>query len=360
MSLPKPNPAGAMLLLATLLAPSGAALGNEFSVYGVAHLSLDGVESGRDDEFDAASNSSRIGIRGKFDLAPDIAMVFQYEQGLDLTFRGENDGNGPVSRDGPVTTVRDSWLGLDTRFGALKGGKFGGLNQWVYNFNLFADRIGDLGNLWGGTGLPGRISEGVQYSLPEFRGFNARATWVPDEGRGNQDILVYSADFEYQGLNLGAGFLDLGRDAALDERDHLAWALTASRAIGKFDVGLGWQREVGIDGQRARQRNSFTLGASAEVLPRTRIKSQVTVSDSNRSNADAWQWAVSLERTITERALVYLAFSRTFNESAAAFSTNNYGKGRALFPAAGEDPWAVSLGLNLSFEHSLARFIGMR
>ncbi|MCA1780037.1 MAG: porin [Xanthomonadaceae bacterium] len=348
------------LLIACFLGFSGVAFAQEFSLYGVAHLSLDSIESGRDEEFDAASNSSRVGIRGKFDLAPDIAMVFQYEQGLDLTFRGENDGNGPVSRDGPVTTVRDSWLGLDTRFGALKGGKFGGLNQWVYNFNLFADQIGDLGNLWGGTGLPGRVSEGLQFSLPEFRGFNARATWVPDEGRGDQNILVYSANFQYRGLNLGTGFLDLGRDIALDERDHLAWALTASHGIDRFNLGLGWQREIGIDGQRARQRNSFTFGASAEVLPQTRIKSQVTVSDANRSDADAWQWAISTERSLGERVLIYLAFSRTFNESAAAFSTNNYGKGRALFPAAGKDPWAVSLGLNISFERNLARLIGVR
>lgn len=360
MSQPQYRPERILLLIACFLGFPGIAFAHEFLLYGVAHLSLDGVESGREEEFDAASNSSRVGIRGKFDLAAETAVVFQFEQGLDLTFRGENDGNGPVSRDGPVTTVRDSWLGLDTRFGALKGGKFGGLNQWVYNFNLFADQIGDLGNLWGGTGLPGRISEGVQYSLPEFRGFNARATWVPDEGRDDQDILVYSADFKYRDLNLGAGFLDLGQDAALDERDHLAWALTASRAMGRFNLGLGWQREIGIDGKRVRQRNSFTLGASAEVLPRTRIKSQVTVSDSNRSSADAWQWTISTERSVSERVLVYLAFSRTFNESAAAFSTNNYGKGRALFPAAGEDPWAVSLGLNVSFEHSLARFIGIR
>lgn len=357
MSLPQYRPERIFLLIACFLGFSGIAFAHEFSLYGVAHLSLDGVASGREDEFDAASNSSRVGIRGKFDLAPNIAMVFQFEQGLDLTFRGENDGNGPRSRSGPVTSVRDSWLGLDTRFGALKGGKFGGLNQWVYNFNLFADQIGDLGNIWGGTGLPGRVSEGLQYSLPEFRGFNARATWVPDEGRSDQNILVYSADFEYRGLNLGAGFLDLGRDAALDERDHLAWALTASRTVGRFDVGVGWQREIGIDGQQGGDRNSFTAGAALELRPGTRLKSQVTLSDSSLADADARQWAVVLERSITERALVYLAFSRTFNESAAAFSTNNYGKGRALFPAAGEDPWAVSLGLNMSFERSLTRLI---
>ncbi len=355
MLLPQRRAGGILLFLACLAALSGPAFGNEFSLYGVAHLSLDGVESGRDEDFDAASNSSRIGLRGRLDLAAKTSLIFQFEQGLDLTFRGENDGNGPVSRSGPVTSVRDSWLGLDTKFGALKGGKFGGLNQWVYNFNLFADQIGDLGNLWGGTGLPGRVSEGLQYSLPAFDGFNARATWVPDEGRGGQNIVVYSADFQYRGLNLGAGFLDLGRNAALDERDHVAWALTAARTLGRFDVGLGWQREIGIDGQRGGDRNSFTAGASVQVLPRTRIKSQVTVSDSGVAGADARQWAISLERAIAERALVYLAWSATFNESEAAFSTNNYGKGRARFPAPGDDPWAISLGLNLSFERSFGR-----
>lgn len=101
---------------------------------------------------------------------------------------------------------------------------------------------------------------------------------------------------------------------------------------------MGWQRAIGIDGQQGGDRHSVTGGAALELRPGTRFKSQWTLSDSSLADVDARQWAVAIERSITEPALNYLAVSRTFNESSAAFSTNNDGKGRALVVAAGEDP----------------------
>jgi len=53
--------------------------------------------------------------------------------------------------------ARDSFLGLRSHdYGSIQFGRVGGLNQWLYDYNLFADQVGDLGNIWGGDGLPGR------------------------------------------------------------------------------------------------------------------------------------------------------------------------------------------------------------
>jgi hypothetical protein len=54
------------------------------------------------------------------------------------------------------------------------------------NDDLFAAQVGDLGNVWGGDGLPGRPDDAVEYLSPTLSGIGLDLVYVPDEGVHNQ------------------------------------------------------------------------------------------------------------------------------------------------------------------------------
>jgi len=134
----------------TVSAPAWAL---DLTVYGVGHLSADGIDLDTDSSGYVHSNSSRLGFKGSHDLGNGFAVLYQFESGVDLTGRGTGDGNGGADSDGQLfTRTRDSFVGVQGGFGAVMLGRVGGLNQWLYDYNLFGDQVGDLGNIWGATG----------------------------------------------------------------------------------------------------------------------------------------------------------------------------------------------------------------
>ncbi len=329
----------------------------ELELYSVAHMSVDTDDDGQNRSESIASNSSRLGLRGRQQIGPGLEVVFQYEQGIDLTGEGENDGNGPGSSSSLFTASRDSYLGLSGRLGTIRGGKLGGLNQWVYDYNLFADQVGDLGNLWGGTGLPGRVSSMGQYVSPDLAGFGFSLSYAPEEGIDDADIVLLGAHYEWRGLKLGAGYIDLGGGTSrlVDRRDRQAWALTGSYDFGPLSIGGGWQRDLGIDAAPGNDRNSFSVGSAWTAGTKWTLKSQFTWSDSSLPDADASQWAIGLDYAWMPELTVYLAYSSVRNDENAAFSANNYGKGDARFPLPGDNPDALSAGIVYRFSASFSR-----
>ncbi|MCA1803908.1 MAG: porin [Xanthomonadaceae bacterium] len=277
--------------------------------------------------------------------------LFQYESGVDLTGQGENDGNGPGSTSGLFTAARDSFIGVSGEYGTLLVGKLGGLNQWVYDYNLFADQVGDLGNLWGGTGLPGRLRDTLHYRTPAFNGLSAALSYTPDEDNStSKDVYLIKIDHDAGALKLGGAY------ANLDQTTGKEWqvlALTGSYDFGEFTVGGGWQNESDIGGVAGNDRDSFTIGVSMKLGAMGTFKAQYTNSDADAANSDASQWALGYDHSVNQYMTVYLAYTATDNESAVAFTANNYGKGDTVTPAIGQDPSVISVGLIILFDAAM-------
>ena len=116
----------------TVSAPAWAL---DLTVYGVGHLSADGIDLDTDSSGYVHSNSSRLGFKGSHDLGNGFAVLYQFESGVDLTGRGTGDGNGGADSDGQLfTRTRDSFVGVQGGFGAVMLGRVGGLNQWLYDY----------------------------------------------------------------------------------------------------------------------------------------------------------------------------------------------------------------------------------
>jgi len=328
-------------------------------MYGVGHLSFDGIDTGASSSDYVHSNSSRLGITGSQDLDYGLSIYMQYESGVDLTVHGTGDGNGGANSAGQVfTRARDSFVGLKSDYGSIQFGRVGGMNQWLYDYNLFADQVGDLGNVWGGDGLPGRIDSAVEYITPTFSGLKVAAIFVPDQGGHNQHDEVLKADYALGGLKLGLGYARFGPGiVGLPSLD--ATAVTASYEAGLFNVGGEFQRENNVGGVSGADRNQFTFGASVKLGQSAVVKAQYTWSGqlSGVPQSGANQIAAGLDFNLSTSTVVYLAYAHVSNSANNAYSSFDYGHGDQGTPAIvpGNSPAAYSIGLIYKFDVSLMK-----
>ncbi len=370
----------ATAVAAVLCLGPGSASALDINLYGVGHLSVDSNDDGKTSQLYVASNSSRLGFKGGHDLDNGMRIVFQYEAGVDLTGRGTNDGNGPGVGNGLFTTARDSFAGLSTSAGTVLAGRLGVLNQWLYDYNLFADQVGDLGNLWGGTGLPGRANGVIAYATPKIAdSLDGLVAYVPESGNKNAASVLVKVNFAKGGLKLGGAYLSLGKGnftsppapapGVTNPTSHTTAAITGSYGFGAFSVGGGYQTESDIGGNSGVNRKSYTVGASYNFGAST-IKAQYTNSNSNQANQDANMIAVGYDYAFDKATTLYVAYAKTTNQSAATFKANNYGHGQAIRPGElsanpplaatssgtpGLDPSSISVGLVYKFDLALMK-----
>lgn len=331
----------------------------ELSLYGVGHLSFDGIDTGVSSSDYVHSNSSRLGIKGDQDLDNGLSIYMQYESGVDLTVHGTGDGNGGANSAGQVfTRARDSFVGLKSDYGSIQFGRVGGMNQWLYDYNLFADQVGDLGNVWGGDGLPGRIDSAVEYITPTFNGLKVAVTYVPDQGGHNQHDEVVKADYALGGLKLGAGYARFGVGTS-GLPSFEAAAATASYEVALFNVGGEYQHEKNVAGVSGWDRDQFTFGASVKLGQSAVVKAQYTWSGQlgGVPQSGANQIAAGLDYNLGTSTVVYLAYAHVSNSANNAYSSFDYGHGDQGTPAilAGKSPAAYSIGLIYKFDVALVK-----
>lgn len=321
--------------------------------YGLAHLSLDSVDDGQDSNIHTASNSSRLGINGQYSLTNGVNVIFQYESGVDLTGQGENDGNGEANSAGQIfTKTRPSYVGLKGRLGKIVIGHMPALDQWANDYNLFADQVGDLGNLWEGSGVPGRMDNTLHYASPDFNGFDFAFTYQAKEHNQDQDNFIFKANFLHRNVTLGIAYASIGQSYGFDE--HQVVAATIGYRRKNYTLGGGYQLEHDISGISGHHRESFTLGASMHWNSHSTVKAQFAITKGEFQQSDASQIAVGYDYALTEKTNLYIAYAYMNNEQAVSFSVNGKGHGDKIIPLLGDDPRALSIGIVTKFDISFS------
>ena len=328
-----------------LLLSPGWCVADALEIYGLAHLSFDHNDTGTDTDSVLASNSSRLGISGNLELGSDHTAFFQYEPGIDLTGRGENDGNGPGRFDSLLTEKRDSFVGLRNKWGEMRIGRLGILNHWLYDFDPFADLVGDLGNLWGASGIPGRANRAAVMEIYGTESIGGTIHWA-DEYDSQPGIVMGKLSVAKGDLRVNISALEMAYGSGT--RDQKALAVTGDYRFAQGVLGFGLQTESDIFGVNGNDRTSYTLGYTRD-LAGGNLKLQYSESDSDHGQLDGSQWALAYEHGLGKDWLVYGALGWVDNDSSTGFSANNYGHGLADFPQAGEDPTSWSLGIIYQF-----------
>lgn len=322
----------------------------EVNLYGQGHVSADHVDDGEDSSIYFASNSSRLGLKGSHVIDENTSVIFQFETGLDPTAQGTNDGNGGAESEGQIFTKgRPSFVGVKGKFGTALMGHMPALDQWANDYNLFADKVGDLGNLWEGSGLPGRMDNVAYYETPDFSGLNLAVTYSPEEGEEDSSKLIVKGNYSADALKVGVALANIGQGPTADE-EHEALAVVVQYDFGQFSVGGGFQSESNIDGVSGNDRDSTYAAAKFKLSEKGSVSVQYAMSSGDIDDSDASQFAVGYDYAVEEHLTVYAAYAMVKNDDNIAFSVNGKGHGDRVQPALGDDPSALSFGIIYSFD----------
>ncbi|HEY5763754.1 MAG TPA: porin [Rhodocyclaceae bacterium] len=183
---------------AIALAFAGAAQA-QVSIYGLIDMSVgknevvDGktaktdIHSGGDDSQSQGNSTTRIGVKGSFDVDKDVKAHFKFEtNGI--------TSNGAVN--GPAFFNRQAWLGFShTKMGEIRVGRQDSIPFQVMGAFDFNGQSNGATSAYSGVGVwaTDRQSRSVQYISPEMSGFKAQVGYVP---RGDNTDLRDASTYD--------------------------------------------------------------------------------------------------------------------------------------------------------------------
>jgi predicted porin len=365
-----------LLVLAIAAAVSAPAFADNsnVTVYGVANVSYDivdtGAPAGSFSSNKVSSNTSRLGLKGTEDLGDGLSAIWQIEQKIDLDNAGGTFG------------TRNTFLGLksDAAGTVLLGRHDTPYNISTRKFDMFTDGIADNRSILGGgrannavaASFDGRQPDVVAYISPSLNGLTGAVAYVAGaEGQTlatqtkgnawsaagwyNQDALYASLAYEVHNFGTAPGTIG---GAGAGEKES-AWkaglsykfdALTANLAYEKtsdnFGAALGGATGVNLWGHSAYYLSGkYDFGKDAVKLAYSKAGSGAA------ANSGASQISVGYDHGLSKRTTVYAQYTRLRNESAGAYqlSPNGTGAPAAALAVAGATPSAFSFGLKHTF-----------
>lgn len=337
----------------TLLLPSvGQAakveLTGEVELYGKVHLSVDNLKDGNNSSGYLSSNSSRLGVKGSRDFTPGLTGFFQLEAGV------SSDGEGEAGDGRLFTRARDSFLGIKGSYGTLRGGRLseGGSNAWVYDANLFADQVGDVGNFTGSINVGGRANNAIHYLSPSLGGLNIGIAHVFKEStaataEGSTGVTLR---WSGNGVALGAHAYTFGDGTAAS--DKKVNAVSAGYDFGSGEIRAMYVKNKNENNVSAADRSISTIGAGFKVGGAggmAKVQYSKAGDRSGTSNTGATMWAVGYDHPVAKNTTAYVAYARADNKDSAAFDSNGYGHGNSPGVVTGKDPSGFSIGFVYDF-----------
>lgn len=375
----------ALALAAAFSAPVFADNSN-VTIYGVANVSYDIVNTGSDTAGKAgfssnkvSSNTSRLGLKGAEDLGDGLSAIWQIEQKIDL----DNAGG--------TFATRNTFAGLKNESAGtvLLGRHDTPYNLSTRKLDLFADGIADNRSILGGgrstaantlpaaatatvgASFDGRQPDVVAYISPNLNGFTGAAAYVAGaEGqtastqtKGNAWSLAgwYNADALYASLgyevhNIGNAPGTVGNTAlpAGISKKESAWKLGLSYKIDAFTANFAYERitdNFGATGANVLGHNAYYLGGKY-AFGNDAVKLAYSKAGSNATaNTGASQVSVGYDHSLSKRTTVYAQYTQLHNDAAAVYllSSNGTGAPPAATGTAGSKPSAFSFGLKHTF-----------
>ena len=327
----------------------------DVSVYGRAHISADYLDDGADySETNLSSNSSRLGFKGSHGINPGLTAFFQIEQQINFTTGNSNGGSDFATRDTFVGLKGDDW-------GAIQAGRFDSPFKKARGpANLFGDQVGDMRNLTrtGSARFDERFDNTVQYTTPNFGGFNAVLAYSMYEGQSAEQD--HDSDAFSMALNYGNGpfaaslaYEQMEEDVGRGERDALR-AAAAYSLTDAFKV-VGFYQTSDYDGSDDpavvdfNSNDVYGLGGEFKLTEATALKAMWMTLDSDADNADADMWVVGVEHKLDKAVRVYANYALVDNDDGRSLTP--WGQARTANPdgAAGEEASGFSVGLRYDF-----------
>ena len=357
----------AMAVAAAVAAPAAAVA--DTTLYGKIHVSYDffGGDTADNADYSLASNSSRIGIKGKEAISDNLSLIYQWENELD--WGGEN-GAGLKSSD-----TRNTFVGFNGGWGTMYVGAHDTPFKDVRGkYDLFGDTVGDARAILRGRAVETtgnnwdqRYNNTLAYVTPDMGGFQAKVSYISDTNSGSTpnnetDAISANASYEIGGFGIIAGYEQHNRDytGTTEEDSQNAYRVAAQFKTGGFKVMGLYQGVENVNYLTESQaRAAGTLGGdmsmygagAAYSFGKSTIKAHYfTASEvDSADNTGADLWAIGYDYKLSKQTKVYAAYANMSNESAIAEYAVGYKTGHGQTVANdgtdGNDNSAFSLGL---------------
>lgn len=305
--------------------------------YGKLSLSVDHSRDAAGDSFWRLDNqASRLGLKGDYQLDEGAKLVYQYEVGIE-----------PADTSKPVLGLRNSFLGIEGKYGRLIGGNFDTpLKQIQGKVDVFNDTRLDMT-----TYLAGEVrhDQSVQYSSPTLPGgVTINVDWMPAKVVADDDGISASVALK-QGQFYGALAIDEKVNGDGGVVTNKANPLSVIRAVAAFDItknvkwGVLIQQAEGVDADKSREKG--WLSSVSWKLDRLTVNAQIGQGKASQLASGATSSATM------ERLAVGMDYS--LNKTVTAFSylgttKNKDGAGGTALGVSRNDP-SLGFGLRADF-----------
>lgn len=353
----------ALAVLAATASVAGAqSLG--VGVYGRVNTSIESQKlTGSDSVTVLQNNASRWGLRGAEDLGGGMRAFFQLESGFGSD-TGELTNNPSRSGSSGGLFNRESFAGITTGFGSLRGGRmtspvYFASADYISMHNHDTGTSSDALFAFSATGVNNNNS--VAYKSPDFAGANVEvayafaagffpinpAAWQEQPGSDNQTNLQVAVNWVGGPLHLGGGYAVMKDKSGesftppVGENKDDMFVIRGLYEIGAFTIGAYYERaKLQLAGDR-RSRNNYrlagmyTVGASEFHLNFGMADDFDGIDDSA-----ATQFTVAYNYNLSKRTKVYAFYTQIDQDD----NTNYY-----LGSANGDKFSSYALGLRHNF-----------
>ncbi|MCB1644413.1 MAG: porin [Pseudomonadales bacterium] len=242
------TPLGVAAAVATTLSVcsvDASAVDLPVTLYGKINVSYDSRDNADDDFF---SNTSRLGLKGDYELNDRLSVIYQIEQDVDVAHGGTDIDT--------LFGMRNTFVGVKGDFGkVLFGAHDTPLKRAQGKIDLFNDQVGDIKNVVVGEV---RATDSWFYESPALaESIRVSAAWVPSDSDfdSSQSVMV-----SYEPDNL---YLAFGYDADMRKNDKSTGSTKvydSVRGVAQYKID-SWQ--FGLLLQSSEQQNK--AGADNET-----------------------------------------------------------------------------------------------
>jgi len=278
------------------------------TVYGKVNVSLVNADDGSNDEWKLNSNASRLGVKGKSEIAEGLTLVYKAEFEICV-----DDGDCK----GQTFTQRNIMGGIKGSFGTVWAGKHDTPTKLAQSkIDLFNDLEGDIKNTFEGEN---RVSNIVAYSSPEINGFNSTIAMIPGEDADNgndglADGVSYSVSYKQDDL-----YLALAGDQDVDGQDLM-------RAVAQYNVDalkLGFMYQQNENDAGTKDESGYFISAAYKLDSAITLKAQFGSIEDDADGDEEETFSLGADYKLAKSTKLYVFYTDNTDSSVGSADSEN-------------------------------------
>jgi len=278
------------------------------TVYGKVNVSLVNADDGSNDEWKLNSNASRLGVKGKSEIAEGLTLVYKAEFEVCV-----DDGDCK----GQTFTQRNIMGGIKGSFGTVWAGKHDTPTKLAQSkIDLFNDLEGDIKNTFEGEN---RVSNIVAYSSPEMNGFSSTIAMIPGEDGENDngglaDGVSYSVSYKQDDL-----YLALAGDQDVDGQDLM-------RAVAQYNVDalkLGFMYQQNENDAGTKDESGYFISAAYKLDSAVTLKAQFGSIEDDADGDEEETFSLGADYKLAKSTKLYVFYTDNTDSSVGSADSEN-------------------------------------